>query len=229
MSLFANATVWEQNARGRDEISASTFNAVLGITTLFSMAIYAFFIAINLHTVITTGFLIVSLVAAFGGLFVALADSIGVKMIGCALTAGGLGAITGPYVAHFKMASVLEIAFATVVLTAILGAIGWLWPSSLESWGTILFNWLIALIVMQIFAPMIYIAMGLPVKGVLHALDWIGVIIFSGYVIFDFNRAQEIPKTTENAIWCGLSVFLDIANLFIRLLELFGQTSSSDD
>jgi uncharacterized protein len=58
-------------------------------------------------------------------------------------------------------------------------------------------------------------------------VDWFGVILFSGYIVYDFNRAQFVPKTVEHGIEIGVAIFLDAVNLFIRLLELFGM--SSDD
>jgi FtsH-binding integral membrane protein len=52
------------------------------------------------------------------------------------------------------------------------------------------------------------------------------VLLFSGYIVYDFNRAQFVTKTPGNAICVGVAIFLDVVNLFIRLLALFGQ---SDD
>jgi FtsH-binding integral membrane protein len=40
---------------------------------------------------------------------------------------------------------------------------------------------------------------------------------------FDWYRAQAYPKTVDNAIDSAVDLYLDIINLFIRLLEIFGK------
>lgn len=224
--------VWNRTVRfgviSPDKIDVGTFNLVFALTTAFGMLVYGILAALSFHTKLTGwetfGLFVVTMV----GCFVAIAHSVsGIKLVGLAMISGGLGAISGPYVGTFKLASVAEIAGATVVITLILGFFGWVYPKSLSSWASSLGVLLIALIVVQIFVPIIYMGLGLPLTGVLHLLDWLGILLFSAYIIYDFNRAQEIPKTIANAIECGVSVFLDIANLFIRLLSLFGQ--SNDD
>ena len=64
---------------------------------------------------------------------------------------------------------------------------------------------------------------GLPVDGAMTALDWIGVVIFGGLVIFDLNRAVRLPHTLDNAIDRAMAIYLDFINIFLRLLSLMGQ------
>jgi FtsH-binding integral membrane protein len=225
MALLPKSTVWDK-ATSRsgvfDDIGERTFNLIFALTTMYGMAIYGVFIALFLHTKLNfwegLGLFLVSM----AGCFVSASDFAGFKIVGLTMIAGGLGAITGPYVNLFKLASVTEIAGATVLITVVLGAIGWIYPKSFASWGLSLFVLLIGAIVLQIFAPIIYVALGLPLTGMLHALDWLVIVLFSAYLIYDFNRARDLPKTIDNAMDCGVSVFLDVANIFIRLLSLFG-------
>ena len=69
-----------------------------------------------------------------------------------------------------------------------------------------------------LFAGMI----GIPIEGAMTALDWIGVFLFGGLVIFDLNQAMRIERTHDNAIDAAVGIYLDIANIFLRLLDLFG-------
>jgi len=46
--------------------------------------------------------------------------------------------------------------------------------------------------------------------------DWFGVVLFSGYILYDFNRAQFVTKTFSNGAQVGVAIFLDVINLFIR-------------
>ena len=226
MALLPKSKVWDQRRSYRgttyDDITEGLFNLIFSLTTSFGMVVYGVFAALFIHSKMniweTLGIFCVSLV----GCYVSTHEFPPIKLFGLTMIAGGLGAICGPFIGLYKLGSVAEIAGATVFITVVLGAIGWLWPTSLKSWGLSLFILLIVLILMQIFIPLIYVALGLPLVGVLRLLDWVGIILFSAYLIYDFNRAQELPKTVDNAMDCGVSVFLDVANIFIRLLALFG-------
>lgn len=45
-------------------------------------------------------------------------------------------------------------------------------------------------------------------------------MIFGGYTIFDFNRVRRAGA--ESAVPIAASVFLDVLNVFLPLLGLFG-------
>ncbi len=53
--------------------------------------------------------------------------------------------------------------------------------------------------------------------------DWIAAGLFSLYIAYDIYRSQQFPKTVDNAVDCALDIYLDIANLFIRLLRLLSR------
>jgi FtsH-binding integral membrane protein len=64
-------------------------------------------------------------------------------------------------------------------------------------------------------------------KGIQLALAVGGVIIFSGYILFDtymiFNRYSP-----EDYVIASVSLYLDIINLFLRILEILDLTSSDN-
>ena len=57
-----------------------------------------------------------------------------------------------------------------------------------------------------------------------------GVFIFIGYLLVDFSRLQEMQKAGKNtwpaAMDVALSLYLDIINLFLQLLELLGEANN---
>ena len=115
-----------------------------------------------------------------------------------------------------------EITVLTGITTAmvvVLGVMGALIPKSLESWAPYLFGGLCLLILGLLFVPLAA-AFGLPVEGALTWMDWIGIVLFGGYVIFDLNRAQRVERTHDNAIDCALAVYLDFVNIFVRVIGL---------
>ena len=53
--------------------------------------------------------------------------------------------------------------------------------------------------------------------------DWIAAGLFSLYIGYDLHRSQQFAKTLDNAVDCALDIYLDIANLFLRLLRLLSR------
>ncbi|WP_394176761.1 Bax inhibitor-1 family protein [Thalassotalea litorea] len=54
-------------------------------------------------------------------------------------------------------------------------------------------------------------------------MDWIVVAIFCGYIGYDWARANAIPKTYDNAIDSAAALYIDIINLFLRILRILGR------
>ena len=52
------------------------------------------------------------------------------------------------------------------------------------------------------------------------------VLIFSGYVGYDWSKAQIFPKTLDNAIDSAADIYVDIVNLFIRILRIMGKKNN---
>ncbi len=52
---------------------------------------------------------------------------------------------------------------------------------------------------------------------------WIAAGLFSIYLGYDIYRSQQYPKTVKNAMASALDIYMDLANLFIRLLEILGK------
>ncbi|QQS23321.1 US12 family protein [bacterium] len=113
------------------------------------------------------------------------------------------------------------IFFATLTITAVIGIAGILYPKSVAHWGGFLLTGLIALIVCQ-FGAILLASFGYPVQFAFTALDWVGVFIFSLYIFYDMNQAVRAEFTTRNALTFAVGMYLNIINLFLRLLSLFG-------
>jgi FtsH-binding integral membrane protein len=47
-----------------------------------------------------------------------------------------------------------------------------------------------------------------------------GLVIFGGFTIFDFNRLRRAG--VESAVPIAASIFLDIFNVFLLMVQLFG-------
>lgn len=159
------------------------------------------------------------------GLFISFTESTFVASLGYAILCGAFGAMIGPVLAMYTLPSVATIFFATLTITAVIGIAGIVYPKSVSHWGGFLFTGLTALIVCQ-FGAILLAAFGYPVQFAFTALDWIAVFIFSLYIFYDMNQAVRAEYTTRNALTFAIGMYLNILNLFLRLLSLFG---NSDD
>lgn len=57
--------------------------------------------------------------------------------------------------------------------------------------------------------------------------DYIGAGLFAMYIGYDVYRAQAYPRTIDNAIDCAIDIYLDVINLFIRILRILAASKSS--
>lgn len=53
--------------------------------------------------------------------------------------------------------------------------------------------------------------------------DWLVAALFTLYIGYDIYRSQQYPKTLDNAVDSALDIYMDIANLFIRILSIMGK------
>ncbi|MGJ7919146.1 Bax inhibitor-1/YccA family protein [Neobacillus sp. LXY-4] len=138
------------------------------------------------------------------------------------------GITTYPIVAHYLSligANAVFMAFGTtaVVFTG-LAVYATTTKKDLSFLGGMLMAALLALIAISIFN----LIWPLSSTGML-AFSFIGVLVFSGYVLFDFNRMKHYGVSAEEVPLMALNLYLDFINLFINILRIFGILGSSDD
>ena len=129
-----------------------------------------------------------------------------------------LGLAVAPAIAVYadaNPAALWQSAGATAAFVAALGAYGYATRRDLSSWGRTLFWALLALIVFGIVA----IFVSIPNENIIWAVAGLG--IFGAYTIYDFNRLRR--SSTEDAPLIAASIFLDIFNVFLFWLNLFGE------
>ncbi|MCR5419640.1 MAG: Bax inhibitor-1 family protein [Lachnospiraceae bacterium] len=108
----------------------------------------------------------------------------------------------------------------TVLIAGIMIAASIAWPDVFESMGKFLFIGLIAVVIGSFI--------GIFISGIMNVVSWIGALIFSLYIGYDFYKAQQYTPTLDNAVDCALDIYLDIINLFLHLLRILGRGSNRD-
>ncbi len=65
------------------------------------------------------------------------------------------------------------------------------------------------------------------IEGLLCLIDGAVALLFCGYIGYDWARANQIPKTVDNAIDSAAALYMDIINLFLRILRIMGRSRRS--
>ena len=135
-----------------------------------------------------------------------------------------LGLILEAYVARGLGGAVFNAAATTAAVTLAAGAYGYTTKRDLSGLGGILLVGLIGVVV----ASVVGIFVQLPLLYI--GISAVAAVLFTGFLVFDLNRVANSRGATEGqAILLAVSVYLDIFNLFLALLRLFGFAGSSRD
>ena len=194
------------------------FGQVMGLVALtVGCAALGAYIGRNL----TGGIGIVVFIAAFACLFgLQFASARGHEQLAIGLLFGVgllLGLAVAPVInvyAQAEPSALWQACGATAATVAGLGAVGYATRRDLSSWARTLFWALLGLIAFGI----VLIFVNIPHAHIIYAV--LGLVIFSAYTIFDFNRLRR--ASMASAVVIAASIFLDIFNIFLLFLQLFG-------
>lgn len=128
-----------------------------------------------------------------------------------------LGLAVGPVLAVYAKTdpdALYQAAGATALFVAALGTAGYATRRDLSSWARTLFWALLALIVFGLIGLFVAI----PHENIIYSV--LGLLIFGAFTVFDFNRLRR--SNMASAVQIAASIFLDIFNVFLLFLRLFG-------
>ena len=111
-------------------------------------------------------------------------------------------------------AALWQAAGATAATVAALGSIGYATRRDLSPLYRFFFWALLALILFGV----VLIFVNIPHANIIYAV--LGIVIFGGYTLLDFNRLRR--ANMASAVPIAASIFLDVFNIFLFFLQLFG-------
>jgi modulator of FtsH protease len=209
-----------QPALTRDEtgtLVGQTMGLVAATTGLFALGAY-------LGRDISYGWGWVLFIAAFGCL-------IGLNVVAQRSEQGAItllfafgvlvGLATAPTIAYYASTNpqvVWQAGGATALFIAGFGAAGYATRRDLSALARVLFWALLALIVFGI----VLIFVRIPNGDLIYAI--LGLAIFAGLTAYDFQRLRR-TKDIRAAPVLAASIFLDILNVFLLLLQIFGRNN----
>jgi FtsH-binding integral membrane protein len=132
-----------------------------------------------------------------------------------------MGLATAPLLAYYAAtdpAIVWQAGGATALFIAGFGTAGYLIRRDLTALARVAFFALLALIVFGIVLIFVHIPQGTLIYAVL------GLVIFAALTMFDFQRLRR-SKDIASAPLMAASIFLDILNVFLFFLRIFGSSN----
>lgn len=162
---------------------------------------------------------------AFVFLFAARINSmsVGSAQIVFWVFAGLMGVSLSSILLVFTGESIIRVFFITATAFGGLSLYGYTTKKDLSGWGSFLIMGLIGLIVA------IIVNLFLASSALQFAISVIGVLIFAGLTAYDTQRIKEMYYVGDDAQVAGrkaisgaLALYLNFINMFVMLLQLFG-------
>lgn len=129
------------------------------------------------------------------------------------------GLVLNIVVGRYDPALVLEAMTTTGLVTVVMMGLGSVFPAFFRRIRTALVLALLAVIVIELVQVFV-------LRVERGWTDWAVVLIFCGYIGYDWGRANSIPRTVDNAVDSAASIYMDIINLFLRILRILGRRRS---
>lgn len=220
--MIESDSVWDRSSADPSEIiSDRLYNVAIGLTLLWGFALnYLMVQNIPLATVMSVPYWVLIVgyfISAFTGIMMyTKSDKPLISFLGYNLVVIPIGILLVPILAQFDANLIQRALAATGAVTTTMMMLGGAYPKFFLSMGRVLGLSLILAILFEL--GMMFFGGGAP-----HFMDWVIAVIFCGYIGFDWARANMIPKTLDNAIDSAASLYLDIINLFLRILSILSR------
>lgn len=122
--------------------------------------------------------------------------------------------------AVYNMGSIVSAFMSGAILFGVMSGYGYFTKKNLDSIGQLLFVGLIAIVI----ASIVNIFIGSTVMQMV--ISTIAIIIFLGLTAYDTQKIREIVSVDNDGkaeIMGALTLYLDFINLFLSLLQVFGE------
>jgi FtsH-binding integral membrane protein len=124
----------------------------------------------------------------------------------------------------FTNQSITQVFFVTAATFGALSLWGYTTKRDISGWGSFLFMGVVGIVIAAL------VNLFLQSSGLQFAISVIGVLVFAGLTAYDTQRIKDgylmvqgnAAMVAKSAIMGALALYLDFINMFIMLLNLFG-------
>lgn len=202
------------------QLSENAYNAAIGLTLLWGILINVLMAKLLTPYIIQIDYrltLVLYLVISLACIIVIGKSHNPVfSFLGFTGLAAGMGLLLTSYLTYFSGHTIYSAFLATGIIVVAMMLVSMFYPAFFLSIGRTLLFSLLGSIVIEVIGGLIF---RLP----LGFMDYVVVVIFAGYIGYDWAKAQAYPKTLDNAIDSAADIYVDIINIFIRILSIIGK------
>ena len=201
-------------------LTEGAYNVTIGLTLLWGLLLNVltavfltpYIIQID-YRIILVGYLVLS----FGCIAVVFkSHTPAISFLGFTGLAFVMGVLLTFFLTAYSASSIYSAFLATGIIVLSMMILSMFFPAFFLSLGRVLLFALIGSIVIELIG-------GLLLHLPLGIIDYVVVVIFAGYIGYDWAKAQAYPKTMDNAIDSAADIYVDIINIFIRVLSIIGK------
>ncbi len=127
------------------------------------------------------------------------------------------GILIGPVFLIYTKAAIFKAFIATGVSFFVMALLAMSKKIDFRQYSSFLFAGLIALVI----ASIVNIFLGSSTLDLV--ISAITIIVFMGLIAYDLQTLEEIAYTDGNAYFAALNLYIDILNIFLAFLRIFGR------
>ncbi len=142
-------------------------------------------------------------------------ESAGLSLVGYVVFAAAFGLMSSTALVAYDLPTINTAFAATAAITLVFGTLGVVFPKAFSRAAGVLSGMLLALIVVELVLAFLGISQ--------TVTDYLVVIVFAGFIGYDTYRATQVEPTLPNAVLAASNLFMDIVNVFIRILDIVGR------
>lgn len=202
------------------QISSESYNKILGGTLIWGILINIIMATVFGEVILEMNMLAVMIVYMVGSFICTYIVYNSSKPLVSFLAFTGLSVCMGLlltfYVSFFEIGTVSIAFLSTGIVVGIMISFTMLYPDFFRGLGRTLFASLLISVIVEFIMSLLF-----DVDSTVF--DYIIVVIFCGYIGYDWVKAQDYSPTVDNAIDSAADIYIDIVNLFIRILRILAK------
>ncbi len=142
-------------------------------------------------------------------------ESVGLSLAGYAIFVLSFGFTASAITLSYTSQTISTAFLATAGITAVFACLGIAFPNIFAKIQGVLAGGLLAVLLVSVVMSL----MGVYTT----AIDYVVIVIFCGFIGWDFYKAMADEPTVVNAVYNASQLFLDIINVFVRVLSIVGR------
>ena len=209
------------NPGNAEILSKRMYNLTIGGVVLYGVIINAlmcYYLAPQISAISPLVLIIGYFVLAIAGSLITYrSDSPLISFLGYNLVAVPVGAVLTVCVQSYNSSVVAQAFILTAVITGVMLILATAFPAVFAGMGRMLFTALLGALLASVVCMIFHFTTII--------LSWVIAVIFALYIGYDWVKAQQYVHTLDNAVDSALDIYMDIINLFLRLLVILSRNN----